>query len=144
MFYQFIKNPDPIREISAWLYKVARNKITDRYRKNHPLFLEELLQVKGENHPAFLKGMNLIADHNSDPESVFLRSLFWKTLNEALDELPAKQKLAFTLHELEQLSYKEIADMTGETVNTLISRKHYAVLHLRKRLKNLRDEILLH
>ena len=81
-------------------------------------------------------------DANDNPETEYLRSLFWEALNSALDELPEEQKLVFVLNELEGVPFKIIAEQTGETINTLISRKHYAVLHLRERLQVLRDDLL--
>jgi len=85
---------------------------------------------------------DLLSDLDDTPETSYLRSLFWETLNTALDELPAEQKQVFVLNELEGVSFKEIAEQTGVTVNTLLSRKRYAVLHLRERLQVLRDELL--
>ena len=84
----------------------------------------------------------LFLDNDNNPETVYLRNLFWETLNEALDELPAAQKEVFVLNEIEGVPFKTIAEQTGETINTLLSRKRYAVLHLRERLASLRDELL--
>jgi RNA polymerase sigma factor (sigma-70 family) len=131
---------EPIEQMSGWLFKVARNKIIDRYRKKLPDSLDLLLET-GENADGpDLAG--ILLDKGQDPETDNLRSLFWKTLHEALDELPEEQSTVFVLNELDGLSFKEIAERTGEKVNTLISRKRYAVLHLRERLLNLYQEII--
>jgi RNA polymerase sigma factor (sigma-70 family) len=133
---------EPIEQMSGWLFKVARNKIIDRYRKKQPDSLD-LLVEQGET--AF--GPDLAAillDKGEDPETANLRSLFWKALQEALDELPEEQRTVFIWNELDGLSFKEIAERTGEKVNTLISRKRYAVLHLRERLLHLYLEIIEH
>ena len=84
----------------------------------------------------------MLSDLDDTPETAYLRSLFWETLNTALDELPAEQKEVFVLNELEGIPFKEIAAQSGATVNTLLSRKRYAVLHLRERLQVLRNELL--
>jgi len=142
VWYQLTTTVDtePIEQISGWLFAVARNKITDRYRKKKPHSLDQLLARNGE-------GPDLAAimlDNGENPENADLRMLFWKALQEALDELPEEQKAVFVWNELDDLSFKEIAEMTGEKVNTLISRKRYAVLHLRERLLALYQEIMEH
>lgn len=142
VWYQLTTTVDtePIEQMSGWLFAVARNKITDRYRKKKPDSLDQLLARDGE-------GPDLAAimlDNGENPENADLRALFWKTLQEALNELPEEQKAVFVWNELDDLSFKEIAEMTGEKVNTLISRKRYAVLHLRQRLLALYQEIMEH
>jgi RNA polymerase sigma factor (sigma-70 family) len=133
---------EPIEQISGWLFKVARNKIIDRYRKKQPDSLDLLLEPGEDAEGPDLAG--ILLDKGQDPETDNLRALFWKTLHEALDELPEEQSTVFVLNELEGLSFKEIAERTGEKVNTLISRKRYAVLHLRERLLSLYQEIIEH
>jgi RNA polymerase sigma factor (sigma-70 family) len=142
VWYQLTTTVDtePIEQISGWLFTVARNKITDRYRKKKPESLDSLLNTDGEGPD--LTG--ILLDDSQNPESVNLRALFWKTLQEALDELPEEQKAVFVWNELGDLSFKEIAELTGENVNTLITRKRYAVLHLRERLLALYHEIIEH
>ena len=142
VWYQLTTTVDtePIEQISGWLFAVARNKIIDRYRKKKSESLDQLLSGDGE-------GMDLtgiLLDNNENPETANLRALFWKTLQEALDELPEEQRAVFVWNELGDLSFKEIAELTGENVNTLISRKRYAVLHLRERLLTLYNEIIEH
>ena len=140
VFHQFIGNTAPIEQLTGWLFKVARNKITDRKRKKHPEFLEEMYSQK-ENDSNF-QWTELFFDTTDNPETDYLRSLFWEELWSALNELPTEQRDIFILHELEGVPFKVIARQTGETVNTLLSRKRYAVLHLRERLRTLRDELL--
>jgi RNA polymerase sigma factor (sigma-70 family) len=136
VWYQLTTTVDtePIEQVSGWLFAVARNKITDRYRKKRP----ESLDLLGPD----LAG--ILLDESSNPETANLRALFWKALQEALEELPEEQRIVFEWHELTGLSFKEIADLTGENVNTLISRKRYAVIHLRERLLTLYHEIIEH
>ena len=140
VFYQFVGNTQPIEQLTAWLFTVARNKITDRQRKKRPEALEDVFaDEEGEDG---LNWSELLFDSTDNPEKDYLRSLFWDELNAALNELPEEQRQVFILYELEGLSYKEIAEQTGEPVNTLLSRKRYAVLHLRDRLRVLKDELL--
>jgi RNA polymerase sigma factor (sigma-70 family) len=140
VFYQFIGNPEPIEQLTSWLFTVTRNKITDRQRKQKPDLLED---VYGDADPdEALNWSEFFFDAADNPETEYLRSLFWDELNSALNELPEEQKSVFVLNELEGVPYKIIAEQTGETINTLISRKRYAVLHLRERLQVLRDELL--
>ena len=141
VFYQFAGNTEPIEQATGWLYKVARNKITDNYRKHKlPLADDVLTNTETEEDGFNWKEVLLPAD--STPESEYLRSIFWEELQQALNELPATQREVFVQHEIEGIAFKEIAAQTGESVATLISRKRYAVLHLRERLKVLKDELL--
>lgn len=134
-------NSEPIEQISGWLFAVARNKIIDRYRRRSPESLESMLW-EDEDGDADLTG--ILLDDSRNPETAHLRALFWKTMQEALDELPEEQRLVFVWNELDGIPFKEIAETTGEKVNTLISRKRYAVLHLRERLMTLYQEIIEH
>ncbi len=141
VFYQFAGNPEPIEQASAWLYKVARNRITDSYRKKKmPLADDVLNSTIAEEEGFNWKEMMLPAEDN--PETEYLRSIFWEELQQALDELPATQRDVFLQTEIDGMAFREIAAQTGEPVATLISRKRYAVLHLRERLRVLRDELL--
>jgi DNA-directed RNA polymerase specialized sigma24 family protein len=115
VFYQFIGNTQPIEQLTAF----------------HP----------GEEEDN-LNWTEFLFNSNDDTEKDYLRALFWEELNAALDELPAEQREVFILHELQDVPFKEIAEQTGVPVNTLLSRKRYAVLHLRKRLQQLRDELM--
>jgi RNA polymerase sigma factor (sigma-70 family) len=141
VFYQFVGNTQPIEQMTAWLFTVARNKIIDRQRKKKPEALEDLFGEE-ENEESGLNWTEFLFDASDNPEKDYLRTLFWEELNNALNELPEEQKQVFILNELEGVPFKEIAERTGETVNTLLSRKRYAVLHLRNRLSVLKDELL--
>lgn len=140
VFYQLAGNTEPIEELSGWLFSVTRNKITDRQRKQKPLLLDDLHSKGGEE--TWLDWAELFFDPSDNPETDHLRMLFWETLNAALQELPEAQRLVFIQHELEDIPFKTIAEQTGESINTLISRKRYAVLHLRNRLEVLKKELL--
>lgn len=141
VFYQFAGNTEPIEQVTGWLYKVARNKITDNYRKHKLPLADDIFISSGEEEDNFnWKEMMLPAD--STPETEYLRNIFWEELKTALDELPAAQRDVFILNEIEGVPFKDIAEQTGEPVATLISRKRYAVLHLRNRLSILKDELL--
>jgi RNA polymerase sigma factor (sigma-70 family) len=141
VLYQFAGNTQPIEQASAWLYTVARNKITDSYRKQKLPLADDLLGSVQQDDDSFdWKEMLLPTDSN--PETEYLRNLFWEELKTALDELPEEQRSVFIQHEIDGTAFKDIAVQTGESVATLISRKRYAVLHLRSRLQVLRDELL--
>ncbi|MCB0832984.1 MAG: RNA polymerase sigma factor [Bacteroidetes bacterium] len=139
VFYQLLTNyriTEPIEQLTAWLYTVARNKIIDWYRKKRPQSMPVIMEEEG---PLLLE--DILYDPSFDPDQLYERSLVWTELAEALDELPEEQRSVFSMHELEGKSFKEMAEMTGESVNTLLSRKRYAVLHLRTRLQQLYDEM---
>jgi RNA polymerase sigma factor (sigma-70 family) len=140
VFYQFIGNTKPIEQLTAWMFTVTRNKITDKQRKHKPDLLEDVYgDADGETS---FDWTDLFSDGSNNPETEYLRGLFWEALHGALDELPAAQRDVFILNEIEGVPFKTIAEQTGETINTLLSRKRYAVLHLRERLAVLRDELL--
>jgi RNA polymerase sigma factor (sigma-70 family) len=141
VFYQFVGNTQPIEQMTAWLFTVARNKIIDRQRKKKPEALEDVFGEE-EGEESGLNWSEFLFDSSDNPEKDYLRTLFWEELNNALSELPEEQRQVFILNELEGVPFKEIAERTGETVNTLLSRKRYAVLHLRNRLSVLKDELL--
>jgi RNA polymerase sigma factor (sigma-70 family) len=139
VFYQLISSysiTEPIEKITSWLLTVARNKIIDWYRKRKP---ESIWQdSKDTSLPLNLE--EILYDPRQNPDVLYTRSLVWTELADALDELPDEQKEVFVMHELEGRSFKEIAEITGEPVNTLLSRKRYAVLFLREKLQELYDE----
>lgn len=141
VFYQFIGNTTPIEQLTSWLFTVTRNKITDKQRKKKPELLEDLYVTHDDEG---FEWSDLFFDDKNNPESEYMRSLFWDALYTALNELPAPQRDAFVLNEIEGIPFKEIAEQTGDTINTLISRKRYAVLHLRERLGTLKNELLNH
>jgi len=129
-------NTSPVEQTSAWLYKVARNKITDRHRKRSESLLVDLFE--DEEDPDY---NSILFSDSKTPETEYLRNLFWRQLFIALDELPEEQKQVFVWQELEDIPFQKIAEQTGVNVQTLVSRKRYAVLHLRERLKQLYREL---
>jgi RNA polymerase sigma factor (sigma-70 family) len=141
VWYQFsaLVNAEPIEQTGAWLYRVARNKITDKYKKKSEALLDDFLTVEEEEDAPGFKDI-LLTDDNT-PETEYLRNLFWEQLFIALDELPEEQKQVFIWHELDDIPFQQIAELTGLNTNTLVLRKRYAVLHLRNRLKQLYQEI---
>ncbi len=143
VWYQFssVINSEPITQTGAWLYKVARNKITDKHKKHTDSLLDDLF-IKDDDYSEDEGSFRelLLADANT-PETEYMRNLFWDQLFIALDELPKEQRQVFVWHELDDIPFQEMAELTGDPVQTLVSRKRYAVLHLRKRLKQLYEEI---
>ena len=143
VWYQFSKvvDVDSIEQLSAWLFRVARNKVTDSYRKQRPDLIEDYgyEEEEGEGEVSL---MNLLSTDFPTPEDEELKQLFWEALFSALDELPENQKNVFVWNELEDQTFREISERTGENIKTLISRKRYAVQHLRNRLQSLYAEFL--
>lgn len=139
VFYQLMSSysvTEPIEKMTSWLFTVARNKIIDWYRKKRPESLP-----RDENDPSLpLNLEDILYDPTQNPDDVYARSLVWTELADALDELPNEQRDVFVMHELEGKSFKEIAEMTGESINTLLSRKRYAVLFLREKLQEMYNE----
>jgi len=134
----------PIEQIASWLMRVARNKIIDRYRKKKPVSLEDQSRNFGnaaDDEPLFLA--DILPDPASLSSDKYDESIIWSAVEEALDELPKEQREVFIWHELEGKSFNEISGATGVSVNTLLSRKRYAVLHLREKLQDLHDEMFL-
>ena len=141
VFFELVEAVDPVEQVGAWLFRVARNRIIDLFRKR-----------RGEGEP------NMLGDERADgdgpdlddllpsttdgPESAYARRILLDELEDALEELPAEQREVFIAHEIEGQSFKQIADAAGVGVNTLLSRKRYAVLHLRERLRAIHDEYL--
>ena len=147
VFFQLVRAVEntlnPIEQVSAWLYRVARNTIINKGKKKQE---EELPLTQYDEDGGILQEFSefLFNEDNSvaTPETEYLRSLVWQELEKALAELPPEQREAFELMELEGLPAKEIAESIGVSVNTLLSRKYYAVKHLRKRLEGLYKDIL--
>ncbi len=132
-------NLEEIESMSGWLYRVAKNKVIDKYRKKPTDYLEDFI-FEDENGNVSVKDI-LLSDF-TDPAQQELKELFWDTLMSALDELPAAQRYVFVQNELEDKTLQEIATETGESIKTIISRKGYAVKHLRNRLKELYNEFI--
>jgi len=140
VWYQFsnVMNSKPVEQASAWLFRAARNRIIDKYRRHRADSLDEIM---GDDEETGFSPAEFLLTENKTPETEDLRNLFWEQLFSALNELPEEQKQVFIWNELEDIPFTEIAAHTGENLNTLISRKRYAVLHLRKRLEQLHKEI---
>ncbi|MDB4925449.1 MAG: sigma-70 family polymerase sigma factor [Mucilaginibacter sp.] len=143
VWYQFsaLVNSEPIEQTGAWLYKVARNKITDKHKKKSETLLDDLFTGSNEDEDDTSGFKDFLMTEDSTPETEYIRTLFWEQLFNALDELPEEQKQVFIWQEMEDMTFQEIAEATGVNVNTLVSRKRYAVLHLRDRLQQLYQEI---
>jgi RNA polymerase sigma factor (sigma-70 family) len=142
VFYELVlayRLMKPVEHLGAWLLRVARNRITDGFRKKKPEALPRGAMGFGEDGEE-LSLDDLLPSPDGGPEAIYARAVLLEELEAALDELPAEQRDAFVAHELEGRSFKEMAAETGMSVNTLISRKHYAVLHLRRRLQAIHDE----
>lgn len=131
----------PVEQMAAWLFRVARNKITDKYRKHKPILYDDLHSGYSEDgeERSFLEDL-LGAEQDPGFRSLD-NEVIREALLDALEELPAEQREVFMLHEIEQQSFKEISEATGVSVNTLLSRKHYAVKFLRTKLSYLYDEM---
>lgn len=131
----------PIEHVTGWLFRVARNRITDLFRKKTPeLFADEAL-AGGEESDDELRFEEMLPSPDAGPEALYARAALLEELEDALDELPHEQREVFVAHELDGQSFKDISAETGVNVNTLLSRKRYAVLYLRERLKRAHDEL---
>ena len=128
----------PIDHVTGWLFRVARNRITDLFRKKKPVTFSDsaIQEADGE----VLRIEDLLPSPDAGPEAHYIRKVLLEELQLALDELPDAQRLVFVAHELEGRSFKELSAESGVNVNTLLSRKRYAVLHLRERLQRIYDE----
>jgi RNA polymerase sigma factor (sigma-70 family) len=129
----------PIEHVTGWLFRVARNRITDLFRKKKPESLSEAAVAHGDDEE-LLYVEDLLPSPDAGPEALYARSVLLDELESAVDELPEEQREVFVAHELEGRSFKQMAAETGVNVNTLLSRKRYAVLHLRERLQTIYDE----
>ena len=128
----------PIEHVTGWLFRVARNRITDLFRKKKPELFSDAVSEDEEGEALQIE--DLLPSPDAGPEALYFRNLLLDELALALDELPDEQREVFVAHELEGRSFKELAGETGVSVNTLLSRKRYAVLHLRDRLQSIYDE----
>ena len=128
----------PIEHVTGWLFRVARNRITDLFRKKDPENFSEIEPVDEGNE--LLQFEDLLPSPDAGPEAIYARRVLLDEMERALDELPREQRAVFVAHEFEGRSFKELSAATGESVNTLLSRKRYAVLHLRERLRRVYDE----
>jgi RNA polymerase sigma factor (sigma-70 family) len=130
----------PIEQVGAWLFSVARNRITDLFRKRKPEALQDqhVLVADGE----LFMFEDLLPSSDGGPEAAYARTVLVEELDDALGELPEEQREVFIAHEIEGRSFKELSAETGLSMNTLLSRKHYAVIHLRERLRGIYDEFI--
>jgi RNA polymerase sigma factor (sigma-70 family) len=141
VFYELVETyrlMKPIEQVGAWLFRVARNRITDLFRKRKPEASTNDLVVTEEGE--FLTVEDLLPSRDAGPEAAYARTVLLAELEDALEELPDEQREVFLAHEIEGRSFKDLAAETGLSVNTLLSRKHYAVIHLRERLRAVYDE----
>ena len=131
----------PIDHITGWLFRVARNRIIDLFRKKKPvLFSDAAIAYDGADEDEMVHFEDSLPSPDAGPDAVYARGVLLAAFDLALDELPPEQREVFVSHEIEGLSFKEIAARTGVGVNTLLSRKRYAVLHLRERLQDIYDD----
>src|ERR1700680_1721159 len=135
--YRMLK---PVEQVSAWLFRVARNRITDLFRKRRPEAIGNDPGVAEDGELLLIE--DLLPSPDAGPEAVYARNVLLEELDAALDELPEEQREIFIAHELEGNSFKALSAATGVPVNTLLSRKHYAVMHLRERLQAIHDEFM--
>ncbi|HEX7158167.1 MAG TPA: sigma-70 family RNA polymerase sigma factor [Edaphobacter sp.] len=142
VFYELIeayRMMKPIQHVTAWLFRVARNRMNDLFRRKRPGSLNDAVASDGESEPLLLE--DLLPSADAGPEEAYTHTLLIDALEEAIEELPASQRDVFLAHEVEGISFKQLSAETGVSVNTLLSRKHYAVLHLRQRLQSIYEDI---
>lgn len=144
VYYQLTAGFDDIRSVASltsWLFTVARNRITDYFRKSRPeLFTDRVLNARdGDGGPLMME--DILPALTRSPEDEYMRGVIWETIEACLDRLPEAQREVFVMNEFEDLSFKEISELTGEGINTLLSRKRYAVTYLREQLRELYKQI---
>jgi len=141
VFYELVeayRMMKPVEEVTAWLFRVARNRIIDLFRRKSREGARAEAAASSED--ATLGFEEMLPSPDAGPDGAYVRSVLLEELDEALDELPVEQRDVFVAHELMGRSFKELAEESGVSVNTLLSRKHYAVMHLRERLRDIYDE----
>lgn len=146
VFYQFVVAYDTIRSIgavSSWLFRVARNRITDFNRKKRPGNFSDFTYSGQEESENVLMLEDLLPGSDHLPDQLLFREMIWSRIEQTLAQMPENQRQVFVWHEFEQKSFKEMEVLTGETVNTLLSRKRYAVLALREALVDLYEELII-
>ncbi len=140
VYYQLTVGFNDIRKVASltsWLFSVARNRITDHYRKKRPERLTDKVVAGSDGEEGPLKLEDILPSLSHSPEDEYMRGVIWETIEACLERLPEVQREVFVMNEFEDLSYKEIAELTGEGINTLLSRKRYAVTYLREQLQDL-------
>jgi RNA polymerase sigma factor (sigma-70 family) len=141
VFYEFVEAYRllrPIEQVGAWLFQVARNRIIDFFRKKRPGSLSDPVRVSDDGEEILLE--DLLPSAEAGPEAAYARQILVEELESAVDELPEEQRQVFIAHEIEGRSFKDLAAQTGVNINTLLARKRYAVLYLRRRLQAVHDE----
>jgi RNA polymerase sigma factor (sigma-70 family) len=139
VFFEYVEAyrlPEPIEQVGAWLFRVARNRIIDRFRKKREVQLPDAAE---DEDGRWLD--EVLPSSDGGPEAAYARGVMLEVLTAALGELPKEQREVFIAHELDGRSFKELAEESGTSMNTLLARKRYAVLHLRKRLQAIYDEL---
>ena len=143
VFYELVeayRMMKPVEQVTAWLFRVARNRITDLFRRKKREARSEPVASTEEGET--LQWEDLLPSPDTGPEAAFARGVLLEELDAAMDELPDEQREVFIAHELMGYSFKELSAQSGVSVNTLLSRKHYAVLYLRQRLQSIHDEFM--
>jgi len=138
VFFEYVQAyrlPESIEQVGAWLYRVARNRIIDRFRKKKEVCLAEMSELEEE---CWLE--EVLPSPEAGPEAIYARGVLLDELCAALEELPRQQREVFIAHELDGCSFKKLAAQSGVSINTVLARKRYAVLHLRTRLQAIYDE----
>jgi len=144
VYYQLTVGFNDIRSLASltsWIFSVARNRITDFYRKKKPERLSDQVVAQENGEAGSLMLEDILPSLTPSPEDESMREIIWETIEACLDRLPLPQREVFIMNEFEALSFKEISERTGEGINTLLSRKRYAVTYLREQLRELYDEI---
>lgn len=144
VLYQLTSGFDDIRSVTSltsWLFTVARNRITDYFRKSKPELLADTLVVNNNPEEGSLKLEDILPSLSRSPEDEYMRSVIWNAIEECLESLPEAQRDVFVMHEFEDMSFKDISEVTGEGINTLLSRKRYALKYLREQLEDLYTQI---
>lgn len=146
--YQFLRTisimDNPIGQVTSWLYTVAHNLIINHGKKRREVvFAKTNTKPEGKDDDSFMAELTdiMVASDNESPETLILRNMVWEELNKAMSELPKEQRAAIEMTEIQGLSVKDAAEQMGVSVNTFLSRKHYAVVHIRKRLRKLYEEL---
>jgi RNA polymerase sigma factor (sigma-70 family) len=143
VFYELIEAyrlMKPIEQVGSWLYRVARNRIIDLFRKRRPETLGEMALDRDTDEALLLE--DLLPSPDAGPDAMYARSMLLEEVDAALQELPEEQREVFVAHEMDGRTFKQLADETGLSVNTLLSRKRYATLHLRRRLQAIYEEFV--
>lgn len=143
VFYEFVETyrmMKPVEQAGAWLFRVARNRIIDLFRRRKAGSLNSPVSVNEEGEAILLE--DLLPSPDAGPDAIYARKLLLEELESAIDELPGDQREVFIAHEIEGRSFKELAAESGLSINTLLSRKHYAVLQLRRRLQAIHEEFM--